>query len=906
MKHRTIILIAFAIAIFLSPGCIRDIYKQNNGHTQDITFTIEEDLREFESQGTKGILADIYCKDDNGMGDISILAYDLETGEYCASCHIENYNGTSDCSLELRNNKTYRIFALVNMGETVPPGNMAEMEKYIYDAGSWDRIVDEHGFLPMAGSINIDTRAGKNFPIYVRRLVAEINIEYSSLDGVKIIPKRVQICNSPTRISPFTDNKPSKEALGDGDMGTDEDLENFENGGTIRMFMLENANFTNEVVSGDLDVQDPSVPVTEQYSWIEFSGRIVNSAGLESARIEYRIILNFKIERNKRYNISFYATDEGIFEDSWRVTVSDAILDMGEEITMVENTKIKFSIPAEEYTEITYESGDESIVTYNNGELFAHNVGKTTIRASSDSPDASGSINVNVISEDDDRIFIAENISATLGIERSILFVSNNDGVIRVVTKHGVLEMDISLEAGGETRIVENGAIRLSFDPNDTKNGKKLGILVKELPSAENRVLNGTIINKSGNSQKFKINIKIPQLTVICDNQTYSEAGGSSQYMVLYKEGNRTLTAIDFDRDVYQSLFLKVKNATSPIDLLHIGIKSEQLVQVGKIYGIAADGINPYKGVIEFRTEGILGNLPEGQATMEVTVLPAFTGNGGNLGSFDNTALYNKNGQDYLEISIPESDITGSSISVRHLGWDRSWEKGTNATNNEINSKETIDGGIRLCMGPDGAGPFALRLTKTSPETGKSFHSTYYFDLYLNLEVGIHFPWNENGRYRLDLEIIFNINKNAAARSKIVKAIDGENHDFLLLSERFESNKASLYPIGTFINSWSTNPSFFYNDTAHALMPLCENFIDSIINQFNKRNFVYELHNPYTDKNEGSGMFVTDRNIAEEFFGGQAILLKFELADSFLYTITHSGCSSNTGMPNGSTETNRR
>ena len=172
----------------MSPGCIRDIYKQNNGHTQDITFTIEEDLREFESQGTKGILADIYCKDDNGMGDISILAYDLKTGEYCASCHIENYNGTSDCSLELRNNKTYRIFALVNMGETVPPGNMAEMEKYIYDAGSWDGIVDEHGFLPMAGSINIDTRAGKNFPIYVRRLVAEINIEYSSLDGVKIIP----------------------------------------------------------------------------------------------------------------------------------------------------------------------------------------------------------------------------------------------------------------------------------------------------------------------------------------------------------------------------------------------------------------------------------------------------------------------------------------------------------------------------------------------------------------------------------------------------------------------------------------------------------------------------------------------------------------------------------------------
>ena len=52
-------------------------------------------------------------------------------------------------------------------------------------------------------------------------------------------------------------------------------------------------------------------------------------------------------------------------------------------------------------------------------------------------------------------------------------------------------------------------------------------------------------------------------------------------------------------------------------------------------------------------------------------------------------------------------------------------------------------------------------------------------------------------------------------------------------------------------------------------------------------------------------MFVTDRNIAEKFFGGQAILLKFELADSFLYTITHSGCSTNTGKPNGSVETNR-
>lgn len=905
MKHRTIILIAFAIAIFLSPGCIRDIYKQNNGHTQDITFTIEEDLREFESHGTKGILSDIYCKDDNGMGDISILAYDLETGEYCASCHIENYNVTSDCSLELRNNKTYRIFALVNMGETVPPGNMAEMEKYIYDAGSWDGIVDEHGFLPMAGSINIDTRAGKNFPIYVRRLVAEINIEYSSLDGVKIIPERVQICNSPTRISPFTDNKPSKEALGDGDMGTDEDLENFENGGTIRMFMLENANFTNEVVSGDLDVQDPSVPVTEQYSWIEFSGRIVNSAGLESARIEYRIILNFKIERNKRYNISFYATDEGIFEDSWRVTVSDAILDMGEEITMVENTRMKFSIPAEQYTDIKYASGNNNIIMYINGEILARNVGTTVLRASSDTPRASGSVNVNVISEDDDKILIPENITVLLGIEKEVLFISNNDGTAKIWTKYGALEVDITPEKGGAIRVAENDALRLSFDPNDTARGKKLKILVKELPTTLSRSLNGTIRNNTDNSSNFKINIEIPQLKIICDKHTYSEAGEGAQYMVLYTYNGQTFVAADFDRQVYLSLFSKVKNVTSSKDLSHIGVKSEQLVQVGKIYGIAADGNNPYQGTVRFRAEGELGSQPEGQASMEVTVLPAFTGNGGDTGTFDNTALYDKNGNDYLEIDIPDSDIAGSSISVRHLDWDKAWDNGTNATKNEIKSYETIGGGIKLRLGPDAAGPFALRLTKKSPETGKAFYCTYYFNIYLNLEVGIHFPWDENGRYRLDLEVIFNINENAASGSKVVKTIDGENHDFLLLSERFESNKASLYPIGTMINSWSVGSGFFYDDSAHALLPLCENFLDSIINQFNKRKFTYELHNPYTEKTEYSGMFVTDRNIAEKFFGGQAILLKFELADSFLYTITHSGCSTNTGKPNGSVETNR-
>ena len=874
-------------------GCIREINVKTPEDTKKFSFSVEEDLRDFDLRETKGVISDIYCTDENGMSDVTLLAYNLRTGKYQASYHTDNYTGKNECTLELRENTAYRIFAIVNMGDIgIPPDSINGIEKYIYKIDSWKEMTDPHGFLPMAGSVTIDTGAGNDFPIYVKRLVAEINIDYNAPEGLKVVPDSIKVSNSPMEISPFTGNLP--ERFGDGDRGSEYDMSGFGEGKGIRMFMLENMSYGKET-SGTLTVQDPSAPAPENTSWIELYGSIINSAGIKSGNIRYRILLDFDIERNKKYNINFSITPEGIYEDSWRVAVSDAILEMGDEIYMLPNSTMKFGIRADEYTDIKYTSSNNSIVIYSGGYLRSYNPGRTTLTATSEHPSAYGTVSVTVLNNSDDRMIINDE-DMLLGEKKTIEFIASHPDRICVATQYGELELDLKTQLVTGIRTVENEAVKLQFD---TRKNRMFTVTVKELPYGQEGEYECYLANTSGKKQTFSIKASIPRLNIEFSDRDISECGNAEQYSLYLSHNGKRLEKENFDQELYERYYSSVTNTTESSTLEHIGFSDPSTGYKGEIYGIAAKGHDIYQGTVSFRFTDEIGNSDKGKASATINVIPAFRSSGGRLADIDNMTLLDR---EMNKHSIPAGshDIDGAGIEIRHLGWDRIWENGKSPTDKESINTEIVKDGLKLLLGPEASGPYALRLSKTSPITGKTFTSTYYFDIYLNIEVGIHIPWNESGTYSLNIEIIYNINDSGG----LVPVLQGERLEFLRVSKRFGVSENSLYCIGEKIPLWG-NIDFFYTDPAHASLPPCENFKDSVIDQFNKGNFIYKLHNPYLDRDESGGEFITDENISSMFFGNRNILFRFRLADSFLYTITHNGCQSSTGFQTGEIESNR-
>ena len=601
---------------FSLTGCVKEIDRTEDGQT--FYFKIEEDLREFDFMKTKGVLSDIFCIDENGIGNVAVYAYDLGSGMYHTSCYIENYTGTEPCKLELRRNSQYKIFAIVNMGKPdTAPADMTDMENYVHKIGTWKETVDRYGFLPMSGNTTIDTEAGKSFTVFVKRLVAEINMNYTASEGLGIRPDSVKIINAPLEISPFADNRPV--SYGEGDRGTESDIEIFADGGSIRMFMLENMNYgTGAPVAPT--VQDAGIPGPDNLSYIEFYGRIINSTGIISGNIKYRILLDFDIERNKKYNINFSVTPEGIYEDSWRVTVSDAVFEMGSDIYMVENSEMTYGIPAQEYTGVTYASGDESIVRYAGGKLYSGKPGKTTLTATSENPDAYGMINVTVLSTEEDDVTVSD-CEALLGMECDIPFKADNGKRLTISGSAWNLDMDISEDNDGDVRVAENNLVRLEYDPVGTDD-KKITVLVKDLKLGVDETYKGVIETITGRKEEFDITATIPELNIMCRTNQLTVNGRSEKLYLYLSHDGKMLKRADFDSDIYNRFYQNIAHVSDFETTRHIKVEQTFDQYIFDVYGIAADGSGSYTGTLRFRLKGALGSNAKGSAEYMMIVNP--------------------------------------------------------------------------------------------------------------------------------------------------------------------------------------------------------------------------------------------------------------------------------------------
>lgn len=902
--ERALALILGIFCTVLPNSCLNDFPAETLHKMKYVSFSIEEDLRSFEPDGTKGIFSDMLCTDENGMGEIVVAAYELSTGKYASSVYIENLSEDNICRLELKDNCAYKVYALVNMGNIIPPSDSKDMEGMLYTVPESQGIVDKNGFLPMSGSTTIDTGSGLSAHIYVKRLVAEIRISYNCSDEVSIIPYSVRLCNVPEFAYPFSDGGSSGKMSEEGDKASDYDLGSFAKGEEIRMFMLENTSWP-ENTDGTLRVQDISETPPENASWIELECDIANSAGIVDARIRYRIALDFKIERNKRYTINFTVTPEGIFKDSWSVEVWDALIDMEEDIYMQSMSMTKISLPIEEYTNVTFSSTDEGIIRVAGHDILAMKKGSAYVKAvcKIGSYHASGRKKVTVVDKNEDLINVSDK-EILLGATGRVSFFANLAEEVTLTTPGGTINIDASYNTKGDLRVYENDYLYVEYDPTQPKmTSRFMNVKVKKLPNGDEGTFSGSVNSITENKGEFEIKASVPELTYRIEGNEVCESGTSVKYIVAMEHNGETVSKNDFDPELYRKYYGSISQYVSLNDNRHIGI--ETLTQSsGVIYGKEANGRNSYTGTVMFKYNSEIGNLEKGKKTVEITVTPAFIGKGGRLADINNRILYTS-GKFRAPADIPAEDVRTSEVQIRHLGWDRQWDQGRELSDNESIHRLIQDEKTLLELSPNTSGPYAMRLSKENKYTGKVFETIYYFDIYLNIEVGMHIPWSENMNYRLDLEIIFNTNATNSRSCEILQKLYEMNPKVLMLNRQFGKNGTDVFTVGTRIDNWNVNDDFFYNDTAHAQLPLCVNFFDSIINQFVNKKFVYRLYNPFTESDLSEKSFVTDEEVSEKHFSGKAILLKFNLADKFLYSVTHYGCSWGTGYADGYTETNR-
>lgn len=385
---------AILAASLLTQGCVREIGETvpadiSAGGLHEVSIEFSAGRMSFSADeygtgeacpGTRSAVGD-KISDDSGIYDVNVAIYDdkgmLVLAEYMS--------GQTALTADLAYGSEYTVFALANTGEVDLPSDMAQMEQWRYCV-KYDSGLSDSGGLPMCGKTVLDTR-GEDVPaalcLVMRRLAAEIVLSFRCKEELVVDLDSVLLGNVPVEIMPFSDSG-SPVSRSKGDYATGDDIGSLMDGSTISLYMLE------DLCAG---AESPYVKV---------KGQVVNSSGLVSADVDYRLYLDWEIIRNSRYVIPFAATSDGIYEDSDRVEVTDGILQISPlKVSLHVGDSVRLDVPASRLAGISYSSDDPSVASVDStGKVIGRSPGTVVIRAACDVPEAEGSCEVEVYSFD--------------------------------------------------------------------------------------------------------------------------------------------------------------------------------------------------------------------------------------------------------------------------------------------------------------------------------------------------------------------------------------------------------------------------------------------------------------------------------------------------------------------------
>lgn len=885
-------IILFCAIIALAASCIAESGTSDGG-IRKVNIFIEEDLRVGNGHSTKGYVSDILCKDEFGIGHLQAIAYDMNTGRYFTSASFANA-AIEDISLELPE-REFAILLLANMPKIVPPADLQQMKEYAVTVTSAVELCDSNGYLPMCGESTVGAK-DKSINIRITRSIAEVSVNCLLSEGITFEASSVRLRSVPGSYRPFGNSKTLEWSESEGDYATGQDLESFNTGGKVRLFMPENPRGSGSPGEESLIGQDAGQPPLGT-TWLEIEGNVTNSAGLITANIMYRVALDFPIERNKRYGISFTLTENGIAEGSWRVAVTDGILDMGiDKLTLSVGSTYLLTIPAEDYMRIEYTSSAPDIVTVSEiGTIRALKTGTAYIHAHAAEIDAQGSMHVTVTEDGVERVDIPQYTKITMGIARKINFFANYGRYFRVQTPHGMLSMQLPYLPDGDIMTQEDDSMRIIFDPRqDPDKTREITVVYKNPTGDRSEIFSGMLTSKRL-KQEFDLLCSTPQMKINPQQITLCESGQSAFFKIEYYDNDRKIDIGEFEKDVFDACLNRITPATEQSE--HFGFTGIKDLS-GMVYAKKS-----CEGEVTFavKSQGTYGIGDNGKASMKLRITPAFEQDNDGTVSIDNNIYISENGHWSETLAISEHNLRDAHVEFVHLRWDRNPAAGTAASANEISGISFINGGISFELGPDASGPYAVKVTKTNAFTGQKFIRYYYTDITVNLDAGVHFKFNEVKQTTLDATTVFNLNEDVRSRSGILSLLEIEDREYFYVTEKYMMKGPKTYCSGVRLRDW--DPGWQFIEISPDL-PMCENFLSSMTLKYDTPEFVCKLYDPYSRKVMNERKLEIAEEISNSHFGGKAVMFRIRFNNFIYYTIYHSGCGWFTGYPEGYVESN--
>lgn len=254
------------------------------------------------------------------ISNVNMLAYCdgvLEACDYTSS--------TTEASLRLRKGYTYNLYILANVGLFEAPATESELATCEYALNSMSELGSVMPMVWSRPSYTMPSSSSASVPVSLERLTTKIvlMIDKGSLDGLRVKSACLKQCAMDVR--PFVlSSTPS--ALSDGDSASEDDLLALNEGRTVSLYALENAQGTLLQYNSDpwKKVPDSISSKSAQCTYLEVECEFSESLSYTGTAI-YRMYLgtdnctNFDLLRNHVVALTLSLTEGSFGKVNWKI-----------------------------------------------------------------------------------------------------------------------------------------------------------------------------------------------------------------------------------------------------------------------------------------------------------------------------------------------------------------------------------------------------------------------------------------------------------------------------------------------------------------------------------------------------------------------------------------------------------
>lgn len=287
-------------------------------------------------------VSDVYMTRSTLADEMVNQVKSMQVVVYNANGHLEGDTGkvegtSSELALMVREGN--RVYALANMPSyEAAPFEEDDFVSRIYGVSVAEMAVTG---VPMCGMLitEADELRSGSVNVEVERLVTRVGftLDRSLLSSSSLTVTSVRLRQTASAVAPFSGPfVAEKETAVDGDCSSDADIAAVNSGETIWFYAPENVQGVLLPNNDDPASKNPSAigSKKEACTYLEVTMSHTGQyegVDVDSDNLTYRFYLgkdnirDFSLERNKGIHVKLYATDDGMYEDDWKVDYGEVL-----------------------------------------------------------------------------------------------------------------------------------------------------------------------------------------------------------------------------------------------------------------------------------------------------------------------------------------------------------------------------------------------------------------------------------------------------------------------------------------------------------------------------------------------------------------------------------------------------